>query len=157
MSVRIFIFTFNIYYILLFFPENCESELVSYKHLYIELWFLHIEDYICLSVIYVIFVPYMFYPILFVNLNAFLFHMNEFWCSIMMMTKTSRHNTSCLHLTRKCLLEEASGLKWRADWRIKCLLSEKNKKAPTGHGSNSSSSKWMLSMLAWLLSEPKMY
>ena len=145
---NIYLSTFNIYNTSIFFQRIviCESELVCFllTLINIELWFI-IEDYICLSVIYVIFVPYMFYPILFVNLNAFLFHMNEFWCSIMMMTKTSRHNTSCLHLTRKCLLEEASGLKWRADWRIKCLLSEKNKKAPTGHGSNSSSSKLMLS------------
>ena len=145
---NIYLSTFNIYNTSIFFQRIviCESELVCFllTLINIELWFL-IEDYICLSVIYVIFVPYMFYPILFVNLNAFLFHMNEFWCSIMMMTKTSRHNTSCLHLTRKCLLEEAWGLKWRADWRIKCLFSEKNKKAPTGHGSNSSTSKLMLS------------
>ena len=148
MSVRIYIYLLLTFIILLFFPENCDLWirtclfLINTHKYWIVIYNWRLYLFICDLCD---FVPYIFYPILFVNLNAFLFHMNEFWCSIMMMTKTSRHNTSCLHLTRKCLLEEASWLKWRADWRIKCLLSEKNKKAPTGHGSNAPTSKLMLS------------
>ena len=61
----------------------------------------------------------------------------------MVISKTSR---------RPDTTYQAPGHKSRADWRIKCLVSEKYNQVPTGHGSDSSSSKWMLSSLTSKLS-----